>query len=227
VTPRSRIPYLAAEELSDEQRRLAKQLAASRGGRLVGPGAFWLRNPALAEQADAWRLLMERGTALPRRLSELAILVANRHFSGYEGEVGCASGPHLHFEVAVPEDPADPIDAEGCIRGGSARNRVPRICGISDQTLVEGTRYQARPARRRRRAPRACSAASRVQAPVDSAFPLAVRVPDRRQAPAGTQRQEAACPRGRAAAAGGRRRVLVPAAAAGWQARYSPRYPLL
>jgi 4-carboxymuconolactone decarboxylase len=77
----SRIPYLTAEDLSDEQRRLAEKLAASRGGRLVGPGAFWLRNPALAEQADAWRLLMERGTALPRRLSELAILVANRHFS--------------------------------------------------------------------------------------------------------------------------------------------------
>ena len=36
----SRIPYLTAEELSDEQRRLAAQLAASRGGRLVGPGAF-------------------------------------------------------------------------------------------------------------------------------------------------------------------------------------------
>jgi 4-carboxymuconolactone decarboxylase len=77
----SRIPYLTAEELSDEQRRLAAKLAASRGGRLVGPGAFWLRNPALAEQADAWRLLMERGTSLPRRLSELAILVATRHFS--------------------------------------------------------------------------------------------------------------------------------------------------
>ena len=45
----SRIPYLTAEELSDEQRRLAEKLAASRGGRLVGPGAFWLRNPALAE----------------------------------------------------------------------------------------------------------------------------------------------------------------------------------
>jgi 4-carboxymuconolactone decarboxylase len=77
----SRIPYLTAEELSDEQRRLAEKLAASRGGRLVGPGAFWLRNPALAEQADAWRLLMERGTSLPRRMSELAILVATRHFS--------------------------------------------------------------------------------------------------------------------------------------------------
>jgi len=77
----SRIPYLTAEELSDEQRRLAEKLAASRGGRLVGPGAFWLRNPALAEQADAWRLFMERGTSFPQRLSELAILVANRHFS--------------------------------------------------------------------------------------------------------------------------------------------------
>ena len=36
----SRISYLTAEELSDEQRRLAEKLAASRGGRLVGPGAF-------------------------------------------------------------------------------------------------------------------------------------------------------------------------------------------
>jgi 4-carboxymuconolactone decarboxylase len=77
----SRIPYLTAEELSAEQRCLAEKLAASRGGRLVGPGAFWLRNPALAAQADAWRLLMERHTSLPQRLSELAILVANRHFT--------------------------------------------------------------------------------------------------------------------------------------------------
>ncbi len=64
-------------------------------------------------------------------------------FLGYEDEVGCASGRHLHFEVAVPEDPEDPIDAEGFIRGGSARNRIPRICGILDQTLVQDTRYQA------------------------------------------------------------------------------------
>ena len=77
----SRIPYLTTEEMTDTQRRLAEKLAASRGGRLVSPGAFWLRNPALAEQADEWRLLMERRTSLPRHVSELAILVANRHFS--------------------------------------------------------------------------------------------------------------------------------------------------
>ena len=31
-------------------------------------------------------------------------------FLGCEDDVGCASGTHLHFEVGVPEDPADPID---------------------------------------------------------------------------------------------------------------------
>jgi murein DD-endopeptidase MepM/ murein hydrolase activator NlpD len=64
-------------------------------------------------------------------------------FLGYEDDVGCASGTHLHFEVAVPEDPDDPIDAEGFIRGGSARNRIPRICGIPHQTLVKGITYKA------------------------------------------------------------------------------------
>ena len=77
----SRIPYLTTEEMTETQRRLADKLAASRGGRLIGPGAFWLRNPALAHQADEWRLLMERRTSLPRHQSELAILVANRHFA--------------------------------------------------------------------------------------------------------------------------------------------------
>jgi 4-carboxymuconolactone decarboxylase len=77
----SRIPYLTTEDMTEAQRHLAEKLAASRGGRLIGPGAFWLRNPALADQADELRLLMERRTSLPRHLSELAILVANRHFS--------------------------------------------------------------------------------------------------------------------------------------------------
>jgi hypothetical protein len=61
-------------------------------------------------------------------------------FLGYEDDVGCAHGQHLHFEVAVPEDPDDPIDAEGFILGS---NRIPRICHIPDETLVEGTRYEA------------------------------------------------------------------------------------
>jgi len=104
----SRIPYLTAEELSDEQRRLAAKLAASRGGRLVGPGAFWLRNPALAEQADAWRLLMERRTSLPRRLSELAIRNENRHFTAsYAWCRHTAAAARAGLDRAVMEALAD------------------------------------------------------------------------------------------------------------------------
>lgn len=64
-------------------------------------------------------------------------------FLGFESDVGCASKVHLHFEVALPIDPADPIDDEGFIRGGPARRRIPRICGISDQTYVKGQTYLA------------------------------------------------------------------------------------
>jgi hypothetical protein len=64
-------------------------------------------------------------------------------FLGFEDDVGCASGEHLHFEVAVPIDPADAIDDDGFIRGGSARNRIPRICGIPVQLFVDGSRYVA------------------------------------------------------------------------------------
>jgi hypothetical protein len=64
-------------------------------------------------------------------------------FLGFEGAVGCAHGEHLHFEVGVPIDPDDPIDADGFLRGGSARNRIPRICGIEGQRFVDGQRYRA------------------------------------------------------------------------------------
>lgn len=64
-------------------------------------------------------------------------------FLGCEDDVGCASGTHLHFEVGVPEDPADPIDDQGFLRGGNRNNRIPRICGIPDRTFVDGDSYTA------------------------------------------------------------------------------------
>ncbi len=62
-------------------------------------------------------------------------------FLGYENDVGCASGNHLHFEVGVPANPADPIDSQGFLRGGSNENRIPRICGIPGQQFVKNTDY--------------------------------------------------------------------------------------
>ena len=64
-------------------------------------------------------------------------------YLGAEGDVGCASGRHLHFGVAVPDDRADPIvRAGGFIKG---RNLVPRFCRVPGEVLVAGTVYVAGP----------------------------------------------------------------------------------
>jgi hypothetical protein len=61
-------------------------------------------------------------------------------FLGFEDEVGCADGKHLHFEVGVPTDPANPINSGGFLIGS---NRIPRFCGLPDDVLVDGSRYRA------------------------------------------------------------------------------------
>ena len=62
-------------------------------------------------------------------------------YLGDEGDVGCASGDHLHFEVAVPFDLANPIRPQGGFVIGT--NRMPRICGIPGQIFVRNTSYTA------------------------------------------------------------------------------------
>ena len=64
-------------------------------------------------------------------------------FLGCEDDVGCASGEHVHFEVAHPEDPGDPIDADGFLVNGNADNRIARICELDGEVFVDGQRYVA------------------------------------------------------------------------------------
>jgi hypothetical protein len=59
---------------------------------------------------------------------------------GIESNVGQASGVHLHFEVAVPDDLSNPIDSGGFIIGLS---RVPLICGIPGNVFYDGSAYVA------------------------------------------------------------------------------------
>lgn len=59
---------------------------------------------------------------------------------GVEGDVGQASGVHLHFEVAVPDDPINPITNDGFVVG---YNLDPVVCGIPGQTFIAGQTYEA------------------------------------------------------------------------------------
>jgi murein DD-endopeptidase MepM/ murein hydrolase activator NlpD len=66
-------------------------------------------------------------------------------YLGDEGDVGCATRSHLHFEVAIPRDPTDPIVSTGGFVKGV--NRTPRICDISGQVALQGNQYTAAPCR--------------------------------------------------------------------------------
>ena len=60
-------------------------------------------------------------------------------FLGIEDNIGCADGDHLHFEVAIPNDPSDPIDPDGGYIKGV--NRIPRVCGIPNNLYVDGDKH--------------------------------------------------------------------------------------
>ncbi|MFN3939617.1 MAG: peptidoglycan DD-metalloendopeptidase family protein [Chitinophagales bacterium] len=64
---------------------------------------------------------------------------------GKEGEVGCASGVHLHFEVAVPIDTNTLIFSAygGWIDEDWAKNVIPVICSISGNVFADGVEYLA------------------------------------------------------------------------------------
>ncbi len=60
---------------------------------------------------------------------------------GIESDIGCASGPHLHFEVAIPNNLSNPFDTVGGFINGI--NLVPVICHISTNKFITGNNYTA------------------------------------------------------------------------------------
>jgi 4-carboxymuconolactone decarboxylase len=86
--PMSRVPALAAESLSPEQKRIHDEIAGARSGQARGPFAIWLRIPELADAANKLGNVVRRKTRLELRLFELMVLVVARHWSAnYEWHV--------------------------------------------------------------------------------------------------------------------------------------------
>lgn len=64
---------------------------------------------------------------------------------GIEGNVGCSTGRHLHFEVSRPADPANGFQASGGFLNGELL--IPVICGIGtgQSWFVQGGTYTSGP----------------------------------------------------------------------------------
>lgn len=67
-------------------------------------------------------------------------------YLGNQGDVGCASGPHLHIEAAVlrASDPISTVGGFARDNAGSKRNRVMRVCGVAGGVFAAGTTHVAR-----------------------------------------------------------------------------------
>ena len=76
----SRVPPLDPATLSSEQQRIAAAISGARKN-VRGPFTIWLRNPALAEHANAFGVALRDSQALDRRLFELAVITVCRAFT--------------------------------------------------------------------------------------------------------------------------------------------------
>lgn len=79
----SRVPELAADTLSPEQKRIRDEIASARSGQARGPFGVWLRVPEIADAANKLGNVLRRKSRFEARLFELMVLVVVRHWSAH------------------------------------------------------------------------------------------------------------------------------------------------
>jgi len=99
VSAVSRLTELTYNTMSDEQKRLADTIFASRTGRIIGPMNAWLRSPKLAERALPFGQFCRWEAKVDQRLRELAIIVVARHWSS-QIEWGAHKPEALQYGIA-------------------------------------------------------------------------------------------------------------------------------
>ena len=98
----ARVPDIALEEMTAEQRRVYQEIGGARGGVVRGPFALWLRTPEIADRANQFGNALRLGGKLDKRLFELMVLVVARHWSAqYEWFVHEKSGLEAGLTQAV------------------------------------------------------------------------------------------------------------------------------
>ena len=76
-----RLPDLDLNNFTDKQKQVYKDIENGPRGRVAGPLRIWMRNPELAENAQALGQYARFDSSLSPKLSELAILITARYWS--------------------------------------------------------------------------------------------------------------------------------------------------
>jgi 4-carboxymuconolactone decarboxylase len=122
----SRLPDLPLEKLTPAQRKVHDAIVAGPRGVVQGPLKVWLHSAELASRAQELGAFCRYHTSLPRRLSELAILITGAHWkAGFEWFVHAPAG------IAAGLDPA----AVEAIRTG----KMPSLAEPDEAALYEFT----------------------------------------------------------------------------------------
>ena len=74
----SRAPVLTSESMNDAQREVHQEIVSGPHGHIAGPYHAWLQCPELARRARGLSEFVRFKSSLPKRLTELAILVTGR-----------------------------------------------------------------------------------------------------------------------------------------------------
>jgi 4-carboxymuconolactone decarboxylase len=102
----NRLPPLAEKEQTAEQKAAAAEFASGRGYAISGPFAVMLRSPEVMLRAKAMGDYLRFRNVLPKRISEMVILVTAREWTQqYEWSY------HYPFalEAGLPKETADAI----------------------------------------------------------------------------------------------------------------------
>jgi len=100
----SRLPELAPDKLTPEQKKVRDEIAAARSGQARGPFGIWLRVPRIADAANRLGNAVRQKSTLEPRLFELMVLVCARHWkANYAWGVHAAAGEKAGLAPAVIE----------------------------------------------------------------------------------------------------------------------------
>ena len=81
MATQDRLPPIAAEKLTADQKKAAEEFAAGRGHGVRGPFAVMLRSPEVMLRAKAMGDYLRFRNVLPKRVSEMVILITAREWT--------------------------------------------------------------------------------------------------------------------------------------------------